>query len=250
MPWGAVKFLIILATLTIILYDGKNRIRPEGFMGDILRMRIGKTGKAKYISHLELMATMRRALLRSGVRLKYSEGFNPHPYISSALPLSLGTGSLCELLDIGVLGDQKAEGLPERINAALPEGLEIFEAYAPAGKLSGITWVELQGVLHYDAKPPPDIEKALREIYGSESLIITKKTKRGETEIDLAPHIRDVEIGSNGDVTITAKVSANNPTINPDNLLSAINGKNSAYFPDFALFTRIEVYDADMNKFR
>ena len=68
-------------------------------MKHMLRLRFCKTGKAKFISHLDLIATMRRALLRSGIRLVYSEGFNPHPYISSAIPLSVGCGSLCEALD-------------------------------------------------------------------------------------------------------------------------------------------------------
>ena len=67
-----------------------------------IRLLYSKTGKAKYISHLDLMATMRRALLRAGIELKYSEGFNPHPYMSVALPLPVGCSSICELIDIGI----------------------------------------------------------------------------------------------------------------------------------------------------
>ena len=63
------------------------------------RLLFEKTGDAVYISHLDLMRTMTRAFLRAGCRLKYSEGFNPHPNISIALPLSVGCEILCELMD-------------------------------------------------------------------------------------------------------------------------------------------------------
>ena len=55
---------------------------------DKLRMRFEKTGRAIYISHLDLMHTLQRAFSRAGFRIKYSEGYNPHPVISIALPLN------------------------------------------------------------------------------------------------------------------------------------------------------------------
>ena len=62
-----------------------------------LRLRFEKTGRAVYISHLDLMQTLQRACSRAGYSLKYSEGFNPHPQISVALPLSVGAASRIEL---------------------------------------------------------------------------------------------------------------------------------------------------------
>ena len=58
---------------------------------DKMRLRFEKTGRAIYISHLDMMRTMQRVFARAGLELKYSEGFNPHPQISIALPLSVGT---------------------------------------------------------------------------------------------------------------------------------------------------------------
>ena len=66
---------------------------------DKYRMRFSNTGRAVYISHLDLMRTITRAFLRAECRLKYSEGFNPHPNISIALPLSVGCESVCEIMD-------------------------------------------------------------------------------------------------------------------------------------------------------
>ena len=222
-------------------------------MSDRLRLRFSKTGKAKYISHLDLMATMRRALLRAGIRMSYSEGYNPHPYISFALPLSVGCGSVCELVDFGTADRLLPDGLPDIINAALPDGLEVTDAYKPERKFSGIKWVEINGVFCYDKEKPQDAPGSLSERFKSESIIVAKKTKRGVSDIDIAPHIRDLEFfeDDNGaNINIKVKLSAQNPTINPENLISALGGGHSALMPDFALFTRMEVFDKEMNVFR
>ena len=82
---------------------------------DKLRLRFEKTGRAIYISHLDLMATMQRAFSRAGFRLQYSEGFNPHPLISILLPLSVGTASVCELMDFRLCEEADLRTLPERL---------------------------------------------------------------------------------------------------------------------------------------
>ena len=86
---------------------------------DKLRLRFEKTGRAVYISHLDLMATMQRAFSRAGYRLQYSEGFNPHPLISILLPLSVGTASVCELMDFRLREEADLPTLPERLTDAL-----------------------------------------------------------------------------------------------------------------------------------
>ena len=231
----------------------------EPDMGERIRIRFSKTGKAKYISHLDLMATLRRALLRSGVRLGYSEGFNPHPYISAALPLQVGCGSICELIDF-----ETADGaagfitsLPDRMNESLPEGIEVLEAYNAGRKFKDITWLEVYGELYYGSSAPEDIETELEAVFTSQSIVISKKTKRGLADVDIAPFVHDVKTGDNGSkddcgsiVCISAIISAQNPTITPGDLLSAISAKDSSIAPRYALFTRTQVYDIEMSAFR
>ena len=220
-------------------------------MGDKLRFRFIKVGRAKYISHLDLMATMRRALLRAGVELKYSEGFNPHPYVSAAIPLQVGYESVCELMDVGIAGNMPAAGLPAAINARLPEGLEILEAYLPERKFNEIAWLEINGILHYDKAMPEDAALRLTERFAGESIIIHKKTKRGSSDIDIAPFIRDVGFFNvGGAVTMNVKLSAQNPTINPGDLMSALVGEHEDLAPGFTGFGRIETFDKDFNVFR
>ena len=62
-----------------------------------VRIWFKKMGMSRYVSHLDLMRAMTRAIRRANLPLWYTEGFNPHPYMTFALPLSLGMESLCEI---------------------------------------------------------------------------------------------------------------------------------------------------------
>ena len=220
------------------------------------RLIFSKSGKAKYISHLDLMATMRRSLLRAGINLEYSEGFNPHPYMSVALPLPVGCSSICELIDIGIAGETTLRNCLDLINDKLPEGLEITEAYVPLRKFSGIAWIMIEGCLHYDNGAPINAVEELAECFSKKSIIISKKTKRGISELDITPLVKEVCFNNNyrqADkeiITVSAKISAQNPSINPENLMCAIKDGNEALIPDFYDFTRMEVLDKDMIIFR
>jgi len=215
-----------------------------------VRLRYSKTGKAKYISHLDLMATMRRALLRADVELKYSEGFNPHPYISVALPLQVGCGSLCELMDIGIAGDSSVPFSPESINAMLPEGIEVSEVYFPSEKFNAIEWISICGLLHYDRGAPKDAALRFAERFSAGSIVISKKTKRGVSDLDIAPYVRDVFVDGDNDISLSVKISAHNPSLSPDNIISALDNEYSDLVPDFAVFTRIDLYNSNMLIFR
>ena len=218
---------------------------------DKLRLRFAKTGRAVYISHLDLMHTMQRAFSRAGYALKYSEGFNPHPQISIALPLSVGAASRCELMDFKLREEVDLAQLPGRLTAVMPEGIEILEAYEPERKTAALKWLQVEGVFEYDERDPAVMVEALRTLYEQESIVITKKTKRGMGETDIRPGIRSIAFQADSDcVSVVAVVSAQEPTINPELLAEALRQKAPELAPDFAKFTRIETYDADMRIFR
>ena len=88
-----------------------------------VRIQFEKKGGAAYISHLDLMKTLQRALLRAQLPVKYTEGFNPHIYLSILVPLSTGYQSEYDLCDFGLLLDSCPDDLAERLNRALPQGL-------------------------------------------------------------------------------------------------------------------------------
>jgi radical SAM-linked protein len=220
-------------------------------MSEKLRLRFEKTGRAVYISHLDLMHTMQRAFNRAGYRLKYSEGFNPHPQIAIALPLSVGTGSLCELMDFKLLEEPELPELPARLSAVMPEGIRILEAYEPTRKVAELKWLQVEGLFEYDERDAAEMAAALRDFYRQEQIVITKKTKRGMGETDIRPAIRSIELtATEGGVGLAAVISAQEPTLNPELLAEALRQLRPELAPDFAKFTRVETYDADMQVYR
>ena len=89
------------------------------------RISFSKTGRARYISHLDLMRTFQRAFLRAEVPIRHTEGFNPHAYVSIPLPLSVGYSSECEIMEFGLMGEVPLSEVPWRLTRTLPEGITV-----------------------------------------------------------------------------------------------------------------------------
>ena len=100
------------------------------------RLTFVKEGRAAWISHLDLLRTFQRVFIRSGMVIRHSNGFHPHPIMSFVLPLSVGQTSACELLDFETAEDLPAAEFPARLNPYLPSGVEILDCWTPAGMLS------------------------------------------------------------------------------------------------------------------
>ncbi|MCR5090730.1 MAG: TIGR03936 family radical SAM-associated protein [Oscillospiraceae bacterium] len=217
---------------------------------DKLRLRFEKTGRAIYISHLDLMATMQRAFSRADLPLKYSEGFNPHPLISILLPLPVGMASVCELMDFRLKEEEPdLASLPEKLTAALPEGICVKEAYPAERKSALLKWLSVEGTMEYD-RGAPELEQ-LRAFFAQPELIIEKKTKRGIGMSDIRPAIGEILFEEAPDgIRVSALVSAQEPTLNPELLVSALRQLRPELAPDFARFTRLETYDAQRNLYR
>lgn len=215
------------------------------------RLRFEKTGRAVYISHLDLMQTMQRAFSRAGYSLKYSEGFNPHPQIAIALPLSVGAASRCELMDFRMTEEADLAAMPEKLTAALPEGVTVTAAYEAQHKCALIKWLAVEGLFEYDERGASTMAAELTDFYARESIVIEKKTKRGMGQTDIRPAVREIAFAPCAEgVRVTALISAQEPTLNPELLAEALRQLCPELAPDFAAFTRIETYDAEMEVFR
>lgn len=217
---------------------------------DKLRLRFKKTGRAVYISHLDLMRTLTRAFLRADCRLKYSEGFNPHPNISIALPLSVGTESLCELMDFKLIEDRDPGEVLALLKNQLPEGIEVLEVYSSERKLKELKWLKVSGVFEYDDGTASEKLPKLRDFFANDSIVISKKTKRGVADSDIKPAIREIYLDSDGrNIALEVLISAQEPTLNPELLVEALRQLSPELAPDFAKFRRLEVFDGSMNVF-
>ena len=219
--------------------------------GEKLRLRFAKEGRAVYLSHLDLMRTLQRAFARAELPLKYSEGFNPHPQISILLPLGVGTASECELMDFRLTERSALPELPERLTAVLPEGLRALEVYANGRRSAELKWLRVTGRLEYDGGEPKARCGGLEAFFARPALVIEKKTKRGLGESDIAPAIREVRVADcGGALRLDAVLSAQEPTVSPEHLIAALRQLAPELLPDFWSFTRREVYDARMERFR
>ncbi len=217
------------------------------------RLLFEKTGKAVWISHLDLMRLFQRAFKRAGLALTHTQGFNPRPSVSIALPLSVGVESQCELLDFELDGNSiPLDEIAERLNNALIPGVRVLSVYNSGRKLKELALLECTVALEYDNGVPQDAAQEIGKLFSQESIIVAKKTKNGMQEQDIRPMIREFEIEQKGDIVLQlrAMICAQNPTLNPAQLTAAIQLYKSGYYPDYTWCKRIEIYDSQGEVFR
>lgn len=218
------------------------------------RLLFSKTGRARYISHLDLMRTFQRAFFRAGIPIKHTEGFNPHAFVSIALPLSVGYSSECEILEFGLLDGVGEEEVPARMNAALPEGIIIHSCYRADRPIKQLAHLNYIITFEYETGLPTGAETALKQMLGRDSLVMKKKSKKaktGFTEVDLIPLIKSWTVEGRRDTLIVDVVlAAQNPGLNPELIRAAFCEEFPQYSPEFVSFHRKDALDAEGKSFR
>lgn len=217
------------------------------------RLLFEKTGSAVWISHLDLMRLFQRAFQRAGLPLTHTQGFNPRPSVSIALPLSVGVESACELLDFALDGESvSCEEIRERLNRALTAGVRVLSVYENGGKIRDLALLECRIVLEYDRGIPDGAAEKIPELFAGDSLFVEKKGKSGITQQDIRPMIRRIALRETDGQTLTlsALICCQNPTLNPMQITAAIERYLPECAPDFAKYRRLEIYDREENIFR
>ncbi len=214
------------------------------------RIVFSKTGKACYMSHLDLMRTMQRAFLRAGMQIKHTEGFHPHPYIAMPLPLPLFFSSDCEILEFGLLAGATLDTLPALLTEALPEGLCVKTCYEDGLAFRHLTYVRYHIRMTFDEGKAQEAKTALEAFLEQESHVILKKSKKSKTgtkELDIMPQIRRVEALTATDTQLDLHIllHAQNPGLNPDLLVNAFRAVHPDLAPDFVRFHRLAILDAE-----
>lgn len=214
------------------------------------RLIFEKTGRAKYISHLDLMRTFQRAFRRAGIELKHSEGFNPHPNLSIALPLPVGMESVCEILDFETLLPVGSESIVS-LNGAMPEGIKITDIKAMGRKTGEIAWLDCLLTLIYDRGVPESALSAIEELFNAENITVLKKSKKGKIDFNIAPGVKSLktEKKSDNEIVISAHAAAQNPSINPMLIADAVSKYLPEYAPDFATCLRLRMLDSELRVF-
>ena len=218
------------------------------------RILFEKKGNAVWISHLDLMRLFQRAFKRAGLPLTHTQGFNPRPSVSIALPLSVGVESSCELLDFELDGEKVANRIVRgKLNDYLVPGIRVIKVYDNMQKIKHLSFLDTVVTMEYDAGVPENALHQIRELFAKDDVPVEKKTKSGEIlDQNIIPMIKSMEVQQPDDHTVTlhARICCQNPTLNPMQLHAAVVRHLPELAPDFAKSERIEIYDADGNIFR
>lgn len=217
------------------------------------RLLFEKTGSAVWMSHLDLMRLFQRAFQRAELPLKHTQGYNPRPSVSIALPLSVGVDSVCELLDFDLDGvSVPCDEITERLNKMLVSGVTVRQTYDGGKKVGGLALLDCVVTLEYDRGVPVNAEAAIRDLFSRESVIVQKKTKNGMQDQDIIPMIKYMNVLRVDEYTLQlqTRICCQNPTLNPAQLVAAINLYTAAYAPDFTKCSRLEIRDAQEEIFR
>ena len=188
-----------------------------------IRVRFGKEGMMRYIGHLDVLRTFQKIFRRAGVPMEYSKGYSPHPIMSFALPLGLGLSSEGEYLDAAVEDGADPAAMLAALKAATAAELPVYslrllpeKAENAMAAVGGAVW---KATLP-ENMPREGAKTALKAILARETIILPKKTKTREIELDIRPMILAAAV-KDGAVTMTL-AAGSKANLAPDMVLGLI----------------------------
>ncbi len=217
------------------------------------KLLFSKKGNAVWISHLDLMRLFQRAFKRAGLHLKHTQGYNPRPSVSIALPLSVGVESECELLEFE-LEEQvlSCQQIKERLKPVLVAGITVLDVYEGGRKYRDLSLLSCEITLQYDSAVPENAPEHFAQLFAQPALVLPKKTKNGIQDQDIIPMIRRIDFSLEDvhTVKVTALICCQNPTLNPGQIVAAISTRLPELAPSCHRCRRLEIYDLQENVFR
>ncbi len=215
-----------------------------------IRLWLSKQGRLVFVSHLDMFRMMQRAVRRAGIPLWYTEGFNPHPYISFLLALSLGVEGEREPVDLKIVGEMPPQEIMARLNAVFPEDLRCVAALPPADKPAEIAFADYLAVFSKQEITAEELRAALE----SGALVTEKSGKSGGKKVmktvSVSEHIRRYSLKET-DETVQLSVilpAGSTFNLNPLQLADAVSrylGKTAA--PERTVRRRL--LKADLSEF-
>ena len=218
-----------------------------------VRLVFSKTDRCKYISHLDINRCISRALSRAQIPLWYTEGFNPHPYMSFSLPLSLGVESLCESVDLRITGYITDEEIKDRLNAVLPTGIKIQRVYEDFRDCSEIAFSDY--VYKIEFANNEEALNRIKNVLSAETVLALKKGKQGRKRIlketDIKPYIDRYSLSvRDGAVVLNIRLAAGpDKNLNPSLFFDTITRLIDTDF-EWKSISRIALLDKNYKEFR
>ena len=183
------------------------------------RLCFSKTGPARYLSHLELLKLLIRALRRTGLDIVFSEGYHPMPKLSFACALPVGTESICETVDIELYGPVSADILKEKLNMELPDGIKLSDVQDITGNAKSAEIKESH--YHIDLTGLEINRQKLESFINADYFGVIKKTKKGEIEIDARKMVKNVAFSAESNIELEM-IHSEGPELKPAQIMADI----------------------------
>ncbi|MFZ5827321.1 MAG: TIGR03936 family radical SAM-associated protein [Bacillota bacterium] len=210
-----------------------------------LRVRLAKTGMARFFSHLDLQRTIERTLRRAGLPIAYSQGFNPHPRISFASALATGTSSEGEFIDVELTEEMEPQAFVAQANAHCPQGIRLMEArHLPAAK--GDSLMSLIDAAEYrltvTGADLGQLQAAVDGLLAAETVEVTKEGRTGPRQVNIRPQVYALEVTGPGELRAVVQTGPQG-NLKPEDLLTGLR----TLAPDLALSQthRLALYRRD-----
>lgn len=219
-----------------------------------VRFRFKKQGSLQYISHLDLVRTMHKVIVRAKLPLWYTEGFNPKPKMIFAAPLSIGTESVCEFMDLRMNEYIDPAEAMARINANMTSEMQIVEAYYPESKFTDLKWMSYRMTINTLGLTNELVERCNHILSAP---VIEVQKKNSDKTSDIRPLIKSASAVKDGDVIIINAILSADPSafLNPEYVIKALrDGCGILSSPDLTKesyeIMRLNAYFGDMSEFR
>ena len=209
-----------------------------------IRMKFKKHGCMKFIGHLDIMRYFQKAIRRADIDIAYSEGFSPHMIMSFAAPLGVGLTSEGEYVDLQVNSCASSKAAVDALNSVMVDGMEVVSfKLLPENVKNAMSSVAAADffVKWREGYAPENWEEKFNAFLQKEEMLIVKKTKRSEAEVDLKPMLYKTELRDGGIFMQVACGSVNN--LKPELVMEAFAKDAGMELAPFALeVCRLEVY--------
>ncbi|MEG6614873.1 TIGR03936 family radical SAM-associated protein [Peptococcaceae bacterium 1198_IL3148] len=222
------------------------------------RIMFSKTGAAKYVAHLDLNRIFERSCRRAELPLAFSQGFNPHPKISFAVPLAVGVSGEKEFMDIELTEDLKTEDILNRLNDSLPSGIKVLdvrrvdESIKEKPLMARVNSADYRIECEVEAAiDQQQVDKAVTALLSSESLPIERVTKGKTKVVDIRPGVLNLkgQVTDNIIVIETELRTGSNGNVKPEELLKQLQMVGLPIDDCYCNITRIGVYsEGEANK--
>lgn len=216
-----------------------------------VRIWFKKDYECRYISHLDLNRCMLRALHKSKLPVWHTEGFNPHPFATFPLPLSLGFRGINECMDVKLEDENYSfKEIISKLNACLPRGINVFDVTEPVMKAGKIAFAEFSIKLSCENANTTVIAERLSKFLELDKIEIEKKSKKGLKNVDIKQGIKSFRTEEKFDFVLFNVIlsAGSSDNLNPNLLISAFENFSGLLFDTD--ITRKDLYNSNMELFR